>query len=136
MPQEKHRTERITGSQKAAIFILSLPEDIAINVIKNLKEHELTRLAKTILSIGTIKRDMVKLVLQEAYDELKEIAPLRTAPEELRKLLEKALPPDKLKELLEETMISESEKAIFEELKKMDPKFLAKLTQLATFKSC
>jgi flagellar motor switch protein FliG len=130
MPQqEKHRTERITGSQKAAIFILSLPEDIAINVIKNLKEHELTRLAKTILSIGTIKRDMVKLVLKEAYDELKEIAPLKTAPEELRKLLEKALPPEKLKELLEETMISESEKAIFEELKKMDPKFLARLVE-------
>ena len=127
--KEKHRTERITGAQKAAILILSLPEDVAINVIKKLREHELTKVAKTILSLGTIKKDMVKLVLKEAYDELSEIAPLRTAPEELRKLLEKALPPDKLQELLEETMLSESGKVVFEELKKMDSKFIAKLIE-------
>ncbi len=126
---QKHKTERITGAQKAAILLLTLPEDIAVNVIKNLKEHELTRLAKTILSLGAIKKDMVKLVLQEALDELSEIAPLKTAPEELRKLLEKALPPDKLQELLEETMLSESGKVIFEELQKMDPKFIAKLIE-------
>ncbi len=127
--EEKHRTERITGAQKAAILILSLPEDVAVNVIKNLREHELTRIAKTILSLGTIKKDMVKLVIKEAYDELSEIAPLRTAPDELRKLLEKALPPDKLQELLEETMLSESGKVVFEELKKMDAKFIAKLIE-------
>jgi len=126
---EKHRTERITGAQKAAILILSLPEDVAVKVIKNLREHELTRIAKTILSLGTIKKDMVKLVIKEAYDELSEIAPLRTAPDELRKLLEKALPPDKLQELLEETMLSESGKVVFEELKKMDAKFIAKLIE-------
>lgn len=126
---QKHKTERITGAQKAAILLLTLPEEIAVNVIKNLKEHELTKLAKTILSLGTIKKDMVKLVLQEAFDELSEIAPLKTAPEELRKLLEKALPPDKLQELLEETMLSESGKVIFEELQKMDPKFIAKLIE-------
>ena len=126
---EKHKTERITGSQKAAILILSLPENVAVNVIKNLREHELTKIAKTILSLGPIKKDMVKLVIKEAYDELSEIAPLRTAPDELRKLLEKALPPDKLQELLEETMLSESGKVVFEELKKMDAKFIAKLIE-------
>ncbi len=59
----KHRTERITGAQKAAILILSLPEDVAVNVVKKLKEHELTKLTETILTLGTIKKDMVKLVL-------------------------------------------------------------------------
>ncbi len=127
--EEKHKTERITGSQKAAILILTLPEDVAVNVIKNLKEHEISRLAKTILTLGTIKRDMVKLVLKEAHEQLAEIAPLRTAPEEVRKLLEKALPPDKFKQLLEETMLTESGKVIFEELQKMDPKFIAKLIE-------
>ncbi len=133
MPQEKgedkHRTERITGAQKAAILILTLPEDAAVNVLKRLKDHELVKLTKTILSLGTIKKDMVKLVLKEAYDELGEIAPLRTAPEELRRLLEKALPPEKLKELLEESMLSESGRVVFEELQKMDPKFIAKLIE-------
>ncbi|RKQ63233.1 flagellar motor switch protein FliG [Thermovibrio guaymasensis] len=133
MPEEKggdkHRTERITGAQKAAILILTLPEDVAVNVLKRLKDHELVKLAKTIFSLGTIKKDMVKLVLREAYDELGEIAPLKTAPEELRRLLEKALPPDKLKELLEESMLTESGRVVFEELKKMDPKFIAKLIE-------
>ncbi len=133
MPEEKggdkHRTERITGAQKAAILILTLPEDAAVNVLKRLKDHELVKLAKTIFSLGTIKKDMVKLVLKEAYDELGEIAPLKTAPEELRRLLEKALPPDKLKELLEESMLTESGRVVFEELQKMDPKFIAKLIE-------
>jgi len=127
--EEKHKTERITGAQKAAILILTLPEDVAVEVIKRLKEHELNRIAKTILTLGAIKKDMVKLVLKEAYDELAEIAPLRTAPEELRRLLEKALPPDRLQELLEETMMTEAGKVVFEELQKMDPKFIAKLIE-------
>jgi flagellar motor switch protein FliG len=127
--EEKHKTERITGAQKAAILILTLPEDVAVEVIKRLKEHELNRIAKTILTLGAIKKDMVKLVLKEAYEELAEIAPLRTAPEELRRLLEKALPPDRLQELLEETMMTEAGKVVFEELQKMDPKFIAKLIE-------
>ncbi|ADU97429.1 flagellar motor switch protein FliG [Thermovibrio ammonificans] len=127
--EKHHKTERITGAQKAAILILTLPEDVAVEVIKRLKEHELNKIAKTILTLGAIKKDMVKLVLKEAYEELAEIAPLRTAPEELRRLLEKALPPDKLQELLEETMMSEAGKVVFEELQKMDPKFIAKLIE-------
>ncbi|WP_457678212.1 flagellar motor switch protein FliG [Thermovibrio sp.] len=127
--EERRKTERITGAQKAAILILSLPEEVAISVIRKLKEHELTKLAKTILTLGTIKKDMVKLVLNEAHQLLAEVAPLKTAPEELRRLLEKALPPEKLKELLEETMLTESGKAVFEELQKMDPKFIAKLIE-------
>jgi len=91
--EEKHKTERITGAQKAAILILTLPEDVAVEVIKRLKEHELNRIAKTILTLGAIKKDMVKLVLKEAYDELAEIAPLRTAPEELRRLPKRPFPP-------------------------------------------
>ncbi|TCK03900.1 flagellar motor switch protein FliG [Phorcysia thermohydrogeniphila] len=127
--QEKQRTERITGPQKAAILVLTLPEDVAVNVIRKLKEHELNKLAKTILTLGTIKRDMVKLVLKEARDELAEMAPLRTAPDELRRLFEKALPPEKFRKLLEETMLTESGKVVFEELGKMDPKFIAKLIE-------
>ena len=127
--EEKQRTERITGAQKAAILILTLPEEVAVEVIKRLKEHEITKIAKTILGLGTIKKDMVKLVLNEAYGELSEVAPLKTAPEELRRLLEKALPPDRLQELLEESMLTETGKVVFEELQKMDPKFIAKLIE-------
>lgn len=129
MEEKKVKTERITGVQKAAILILSLPEDIATNVIRNLKDYEIAKIAKAILSLGTVKKDMVKLVIEEAYSELSEIAPLKAAPDEVRRLLEKALPPDKLNELLEETMLAESEKLIFEELKKLDPKFIAKLIE-------
>ena len=127
MPEERKSTERITGAQKGAILILSLPEDKAANIIKNLKEHEVDKIAKAMLTLGNVKKDLVKLVLNEAYEALKEIAPLRVAPENLRKLLEKALPPEKLQKLLEETLISESGKLIFKELEKMDAKFIANL---------
>ncbi|WP_456397192.1 magnesium and cobalt transport protein CorA [Desulfurobacterium sp.] len=93
-------TGRITGAQKAAILILSLPEDEAANVLKKMKEHEIEKLVKSMFSLGPVSKELVKLILEEAYGKLTQLAPLKVAPDNLKKLLEKALPPEKYRELL------------------------------------
>jgi len=119
----------ISNAEKAAILLSTLPEDRAVDVFKHLKEHEIEKLIKVMISLEPPKKETVKSVLEEAFDILKEASPIKLAPDKLRKILESSLPPEKLQKLLEETFITEEGKAIFRELEKMDPKVVASILQ-------
>jgi len=129
--EKKKKTDKnnLKGSEKAAILLSLLPEETTITVFKHLKEHEIERLIKQILSIEPPSKEMAKQILEEAFEQLKEVAPIKIAPDNLKKILEQALPPDKLERLLAETLTVEEGKAIFRELEKMDPKFVANIIQ-------
>ncbi len=130
MPENNNNNKDIKnlkGPEKAAILLSLLPEEKAAKIFKYLKEHEIEKIVKQILTIENPSRELAKSVLEEAYDTLKELTPLKIAPENIKKVLEKALPPDKLEKLLTETMSAEEGKAIFRELEKMDPKFIANM---------
>ncbi len=119
----------ISNAEKAAILLSTLPEDRAVDIFKHLKEHEIEKLIKVMISLEPPKKETVKSVLEEAFDILKEASPIKLAPDKLRKILESSLPPEKLQKLLEETFITEEGKAIFRELEKMDPKVVASILQ-------
>ncbi len=121
--------ENIPGSKKAAILLSALPEDRASEIFKHLKDHEIEKLIKVIISLEPPSKEIVKAVLEEAFEQLKEISPIKLAPDKLRKILESSLPPEKLQKLLEETFVTEEGKAIFRELEKMDPKVVANILQ-------
>ncbi len=127
MPE--NTAQNIPGSQKAAILLSALPEDKTAEIFKNLKEHEIEKLIKIIISLEPPSKETVKAVLEEAFNLLKETSPIKIAPEKLRKILESSLPPEKLQRLLEETFVTEEGKAIFKELEKMDPKVVAGILQ-------
>ncbi len=129
MPENNNQKDikNLKGPEKAAILLSLLPEEEAARIFKYLKEHEIEKLVKQILTIETPSKDLAKSVLEEAYEILKELTPLKIAPENIKKVLEKALPPDKLERLLSETMSAEEGKVIFRELEKMDPKFIANM---------
>ncbi len=125
MPENNDQQKKLKGTEKAAILLSLLPEEEAAKIFKYLKDHEIEKLVKQILTIETPSKDVAKAVLEEAYETLKELTPLKIAPENIKKVLEKALPPDKLEKLLTETLSAEEGKAIFREIEKMDPKFIA-----------
>ncbi len=131
MPENNKESNKdiksLKGPEKAAILLSLLPEEEAAKIFRYLKEHEIEKLVKQILTIETPSKELAKSVLEEAYDTLKELTPLKIAPENIKKVLEKALPPDKLEKLLTETLSAEEGKAIFRELEKMDPKFIANM---------
>ncbi len=128
MPEEK-KEKNLKGPEKAAILLSLLPEDATVTIFKHLKEHEIERLIKQILTIEPPSKEIAKQILEEAFESLREIAPIKIAPENLKKILEQALPPDKLEKLLADTLTVEEGKAIFRELEKMDPKFVANIIQ-------
>ncbi len=129
MPEEKKQEKSLRGPEKAAILLSLLPEEVTVNIFKHLKEHEIEKLIKQILTIEPPSKDTAKKIIEEAFNSLKEIAPIKIAPDNLRKILEQALPPDKLEKLLADTLTVEEGKAIFRELEKMDPKFVANIIQ-------
>jgi len=128
LPQDKKEKD-LKGTEKAAILLSLLPEEATVNIFKHLKEHEIEKIVKQILSIETPSKEVAKSILEEAYELLREATPLKIAPDNLKKILERALPPDKLEKLLAETLTVEEGKAIFRELEKMDPKFVASIIQ-------
>ncbi|WP_084275509.1 flagellar motor switch protein FliG [Nitratiruptor tergarcus] len=117
----------VNGLQKAAILISSLPEEVTVHIFKRLKEHEIEKLIKTILSLETPSKEVLKSVLEEAYEHLKNISPVKIAPDHLKKILQEALPPELLEKLLSETFDEQEGKAIFKELEKLDAKMVANL---------
>jgi len=119
--------KKLSGLQKAAIFVSALPEEATVKLFKKLKEHEIEKLIKTILSIDTPSKETLKSVMEDAYSYLKELSPVKLAPEHLKKVLEKALPPDVLEKLLDQTFDTQEGKAIFHELEKLDSKMVANL---------
>ncbi|NPA52960.1 MAG: flagellar motor switch protein FliG [Aquificae bacterium] len=126
---ENATQEQIPNPKKAAILLSALPEETASEIFKHLKDHEIEKLIKVIISLEPPTKEMVKAVLEEAFEQLKKISPIRLAPDKLRKILESSLPPEKLQKLLEETFVTEEGKAIFRELEKMDPKIVASILQ-------
>jgi len=135
LPEEKKNNKnqqnksQLKGVEKAAILLSILPEHITVNIFKHLKEHEIEKLIKQILSMEPPSRETARQIMEEAFETLKEVAPIKIAPDNLKKILEQALPPDKLEKLLAETFTIEEGKAIFRELEKMDPKFVASIIQ-------
>ncbi len=129
MAEDNSIIQNLSGAEKAAIFLSTLPEESTAKVFKSLRDYEIEKIIKAILSLDSPPKDVVHAVIKEAYEMLKETSPFKIAPDNLRKILEQSLPPEKLQKLLEETFITEEGKTIFKELEKMDPKLVAGLIQ-------
>ncbi len=127
MAKEGEKKVRLSNLQKAAILVSSLPEEVTVKIFSNLKEHEIEKLIKTILTLQTPSKEVLKNVLEEAYNHLKEVTPVKIAPDHLKKILQKALPQDMLEKLLTQTFNEEEGKRIFQELEKLDAKMVANL---------
>ena len=127
MVKKGEKKVTLSNLQKAAILVSSLPEEVTVKIFSNLKEHEIEKLIKTILTLQTPSKDVLKNVLEEAYNHLKEVTPVKIAPDHLKKILEKALPKDVLDKLLTQTFNEEEGKRIFQELEKLDAKMVANL---------
>ncbi|WP_200763798.1 flagellar motor switch protein FliG [Nitrosophilus alvini] len=124
---EENKTSNLKGIEKAAIFLSALPEEKTVKIFKLLKEHEIERIIKTLLSIETPSKETLKNILEEAYAFLREVSPIKLAPEHLKNILERALPPDVLEKLLEDTFNSQEGKEIFKELERLDSKVVANI---------
>ena len=63
----------MTGEEKAAILLLSLDEDLAANVMKNLRPSEIRRLGKQMSRVSNIPAETISSVAKEFCTMAKEL---------------------------------------------------------------
>lgn len=116
---------KLTGPQKAAIFLMLMGEEFTAQVYKYLDEEDIKRIGIEMAKLEYIPAEAVRKVLEEANIEAKEIlGDITVSPEEfLKQSLVKAYG-EKGKEIYEEIK-KEIGPEIFRKLKKLDPKTIA-----------
>jgi flagellar motor switch protein FliG len=84
------------GARKAAVFILSLDEDSATQILRSLSDEELTRIMGEIPHLGVVARETVASVMRE-FREVEEARSLvhEGNLEKASRLLERSLAPEK-----------------------------------------
>ncbi|BAU22597.1 flagellar motor switch protein FliG [Caldimicrobium thiodismutans] len=117
--------EKLTGPQKAAIFLMLMGEDFTSQVYKNLDEEDIKRIGIEMAKIEYIPAEVAKRVLEEANIEAKDLlANINLSPDEfLKKSLLEAYG-EKGKALYEEIK-KEVGPETFKKLKKLDPKTIS-----------
>ncbi len=103
MPAVVRDSKDITGVQKAAILLLSLPEEAAAEILKRLDRDAVEKVTKEIASLENVSPDMCNKIVEEFYN----LALAQSYAEQggillAKKLLEKSLPKDEAENIMEQ----------------------------------
>jgi len=120
----------MNGEEKAAILLLSLDEDLAANVMKNLRPVEIRRLSKQMSRVTNIPAETLSNIAKEFCTMAKEQGGMISVREGASKnLVVKALGEKDAQSILSEVITSVDDNPIIERLQDIDPKVLAEFTQ-------
>jgi flagellar motor switch protein FliG len=119
------------NEEKAAVMLLSLDEDLAAEVMKNLSPAEIRRIGKYMNRISRITADTMKNVAKEFISMAKDNdGNLSFRDDITRNIVIKALGPETAEEILQEVASSKYiDNPITEQLRDIDPKVLMEFTK-------
>jgi flagellar motor switch protein FliG len=125
-------TERLTGPQKAALFLYLLGEDFASEIVKNLEEEEIQTLGASmskILSISPRNVDSIFTEFQQLASSAQTV-PLAAGRRNqfIKSIFSKALEEGKAESLYEKIR-EEGDGSLFKMVRRVDPKTLAPFLQ-------
>lgn len=120
----------MTGEEKAAILLLSLDEDLAADVMKNLRPSEIRRLGKQMSRIANIPAETLGGVAREFCTMAKEQGGMISVRDGAsRNLVVKALGEKDAQTIINEVENSANDNPIIERLHDIDPKVMADFTR-------
>jgi flagellar motor switch protein FliG len=100
-------TGTMTGSEKAAILLLYLGNDVTSKVFEHLDDDEIKRISKSMAHLGHVPRSTIMQVVEDFTGVINPEAGIFSQGDEfVRKILEKALGPAKADMLMEELQAS------------------------------
>jgi flagellar motor switch protein FliG len=115
----------MTGSEKAAILLLYLGNEVTAKVFEHMDDDQIKKISKAMASLGHISRITIKEVVEDFTTVINPESGIFSQGEEfVQKILEKALGPDKAFILMEELKAS-SYGDLVDILGTMDPKSIA-----------
>lgn len=121
----------MNNEEKAAILLLSLDEDLAADVMKNLRSSEIRRLGKYMSRISTITAETLDEVAKDFVVMAKEKGGMVSVSEGMTKnIVVKALGEQEAQDILSEVEGGRSmDNPIIEKLRDVDPKVLMDFTR-------
>lgn len=126
---DKREAER-TGTERAAILLLSLGEQDAAQVLKHMGAREVQRIGSAMAALSNVSREEVQGVITEFASLVETQTSVGVGTEEfLRKVLVEALGEEKASNIIDRISIGRSSKGL-EALKWMDARAVAELIRL------
>jgi len=116
----------LSKASKATLLILSMPEEVSMNIIKELSEEEIQKLFDLAKGLESVSEDELEAIAEELLSEIKKVGRKVKDPEEFIESLKKVLPPslmERFKGILE---LGDVEK-VLKEIEKVDSRILASL---------
>jgi len=122
--------KKMTGVERAAVFLLTLGEDDAAEVLKHMSPKEVQKIGEAMASVDGIDKSTVSDVLSSFVDKVESHTALGVGNEDyLRNVLENALGKDNAGNILDRILLGRKSKGI-EQLKWMEPRAIADIIRL------
>src|SRR6056297_2521575 len=120
----------LSGTDRAAVLLMSLGEDNAAGVLKHMGPKEVQRIGSAMATLQSISRQDMNKVLQDFVQTVQEQTALGVGSDEyVRKVLVSALGEDKAGGVIDRILTGRSSKGL-EALKWMDPRAVADMIRL------
>lgn len=120
-------TQTLTNTDKAAIFLMTMGEQIATQVFKYLGPREVQRIGTAMAALHNVSRDMIKVSIDEFVVDLQRQTPLGIGNDEyIRKVLTDALGAEKASSMIDRILVGGQTKGL-ESLKWMDARSIVDL---------
>ena len=120
----------ITGSERAAILLMSLGEEAAASVLKLMGPKEVQKIGSIMATLSNVSKHQVGDVLNNFMEAVDEQTAMGIGNEEyIKKMLIEALGEDKASGMIDRVLMGRSSKGL-EALKWMDPRAVAEIIRL------
>ncbi|ABI56064.1 flagellar motor switch protein FliG [Alkalilimnicola ehrlichii MLHE-1] len=121
---------KLKGTDRAAVFMMSLGEDEAANIMKHLGPREVQRLGQSMSGLEQVSRDDVDAVLTSFVGKVQEQTALGIGTNDyVRSVLNKALGEEKAGGIIDRILMGGSTQGL-DQLKWLDPRTIAEMIRL------
>ncbi len=121
---------KLSGTERAAVFLMSLGDDMAADILKLMGPKEVQKIGGVMASLENVSKQQVTSVLEEFAQVVEDQTALGIdAEQRVRKMLTRALGEDKAGGLIDRILLGRSSKGL-EALKWMDPRAVAEIIRL------
>lgn len=121
--------DKISGSERAAIFMMSLGEQKAAEVLKHMGPKEVQKVGTVMATLNNVSNEKVELVLTEFVENANKQSGVGVDTDDyIRNMLTSALGEDKAGSVIDRILLGKGSKGL-DSLKWMDPRAVASVVQ-------
>ncbi len=118
---------RLNGADKAAIFLMTMGEATAAEVMKHLGPRDVQSIGAAMSNLDNVSKEMVEVTMTDFIDRMQKQTPIGIGSDEyIRTVLNDALGEEKAKSMLDRILLGGSSKGL-ESLKWMDGRAVVEL---------